>query len=70
VATVIGNVYCPACGSRHTICLPDSDIVFSNREYEYDCPSAGRTVRLPKDELGEAASVCPPQALLLREVKS
>jgi hypothetical protein len=69
MATVLRDVYCPACAGRHTLCLPDSETLFSNREYEFDCPSTRRTVRLPKEEWGEIDTPCPTGGLPLREVK-
>jgi hypothetical protein len=70
MATVLRDVYCPACSRQHTLCLPDNETLYSNREYEFDCPSTRRTVRLPKDEWGDVDAPCPTGALHLREVKS
>ena len=70
MAALLRDVYCPACGGHHTLCDPDEDTVYSNREYEYDCPSNKRTVRVPKDEWSEPIPDCPDGAVMIREVKS
>jgi hypothetical protein len=70
VAVLLNDVFCPACAGRHKLCLPDADNVYSNREYQYECPSAKRAVRLPKDEWGEVVAACPTDALTVQEVKS
>jgi len=46
MSTVFSKVYFPASRRRHTLCLPNDDI-FRARNYEYECPSAKRTVRMP-----------------------
>jgi len=35
MAAVLNNTPCSACGSRHTLCYPDGDLIYGNREYEY-----------------------------------
>lgn len=70
MAVLLNDVFCPACAGRHKLCLPDTDTIYSNREYEYDCPSTNRTVRLPKEEWGEIVAVCPKNAVTIHEVKS
>jgi hypothetical protein len=69
MATVLRNVYCSACFGTHTLCLPDPETLFTNREYEFDCPRTRRTVRLPKEEWGEVDAPCPAGSQILREVK-
>jgi hypothetical protein len=69
-ACVLRDVYCSACAERHTLCYPDQDVVYSTREYEYDCPTTKRSVRLPKDAWSEQENACPPGAVTLRQVKT
>jgi hypothetical protein len=67
---VLNNTYCSSCGGRHKVCFPEDDIIYSSREYEYECPSTRRAVRVPKGESCEVTTTCPKDALIVREVKS
>lgn len=69
VAAVLHSCYCAACAGRHKVCFPDDDTIYSNREYEYECPSTRRAVRVPKGIWSEPDEDCPGDAILLREVK-
>jgi hypothetical protein len=69
VAAVLHHSYCSACGGRHKLCLPDNDTIYSNRDYEYECPSTQRTVRVPKGAWSEPEEACPKDAVTIREVK-
>jgi hypothetical protein len=70
MAAVIHSTYCSACGGRHKLCLPDDDFIFSSREYEYECASTARTVRVPKGVWSVPDEACPAYAIVIREVKS
>ena len=70
MAAVLHSSYCSACGGRHKLCLPDDDFIYSNRDYEYDCPSTNRTVRVPKGVWNDSDEARPAEAILIREVKS
>lgn len=71
MAAVLNNTRCPACGGRHTLCYPEGDIIFSNRNYEYDCPSTKCTVQVPHSgQSCVVANACPKEAVLVRRVKS
>jgi hypothetical protein len=70
VAAVLHNRYCTACGGQHKLCFPDEDTIYSNREYEYECPSTKRTVRVLKGTWSEPDDDCPQDAILIRERKS
>ena len=70
VASVLRDVYCPACGGRHTLCYPDEDVVYSNRDYEYDCPTTKLVVRLATGAWSEPDEDCPKGAVILRLVKT
>jgi hypothetical protein len=71
VAAVLHNTYCSACGGRHTLCFPEEDIIFSSRDYEYDCPSTKRTVPVPHSgQSCVVANACPKGAVIVRRLKS
>jgi hypothetical protein len=71
MAAVLHNAYCAACGSNHQLCFPDDDLIFSNRDYEYDCPTTRRTVPLPHQAQScEVVGTCPEGAVIIRQVKS
>jgi hypothetical protein len=70
MAAVLNNTYCTACGGRHTLCYLDDDIIFSNRDYEYDCPATRRTVPLPhQTQTCEVVNLPPKGAAIIRQVK-
>lgn len=71
MAAVLHNTYCSACGGQHTLCYRDDDIIFSSRNYEYDCPSTNRTVPVPHSgQSGVVANACPKGAAEIRLVKT
>ena len=70
MAAVLNNTYCTACGGRHTLCYPDDDIIYSNREYEYDCPTTKRTVYVPLGGSCEVVNASPKGAVIIRKVKT
>jgi hypothetical protein len=68
MAAVLDNKPCTACGGRHTLCHPDTDILVGARVYEYECPKAGKTVRLPfGNAWNRVELLCPPDAVPLRD---
>jgi hypothetical protein len=70
VPVILNHAYCSSCGGRHNLCYPDGDVIFTSREYEYDCPQTKRPARVPKDEWGAVVVACPKDAAIIREVKS
>ena len=70
MAAVLHNTYCRACGGQHKLCFPDDDIIFSSRQYEFDCPSTKQTVPVPhQGQSCEVVNVCPRDAVIIRQVK-
>lgn len=36
MAAVLNNTFCSACQGRHKLCFPDEDLLYGNRQYEYE----------------------------------
>ena len=66
---VLNNTPCEACGGQHTLCFPRADALDAWRSYEYDCPTAKRTVQLPLSSAGNKVSTERTRgAVILRQV--
>jgi len=68
--TVLENAYCSSCAGTHKLCYPHEDTIYTNREYEYECPITKLRTRVRKKEWGEPSAHCPKEAVFIREVRS
>jgi hypothetical protein len=59
---------CRECGGRHTVCLPDADMLTDGMVYEYTCPKTKRTVRRTIEDWAKVVTACSRSALVLQAV--
>ena len=59
---------CKSCGGEHSFCLPDSDLIDGNAEYEFTCPKTQDTVRLKTDQFAQVVPGCNKSSVVLHRV--
>jgi hypothetical protein len=53
---------------KHTLCLPTADLTDANKQYEYECPATGQTVRIDLGmTFGRVDRACPVGSVNIRE---
>ena len=62
------NRLCGTCGKDHTFCYPYSNVLLPGKRYEYTCPTTKGIASFPTEERNGVHAVCPPGAVIVREV--
>ncbi len=66
MVAILDGGRCPSCGGRHTLYLPDHRMAWLHRDFDYNCPSTGESVRVRTALWDRLAAGPPADSLDLR----